>query len=123
MNEEIVTFTNWSAEDFTAVWGGQEKLVKAGETIHAAKGVVDTFAYHLAVRELYKERGDKEMASFIEEYKRRAISTSFEAENAVEGLVEPSEGIVEEVVIEEAPKKKGKKAKVVEEEVFEGLEA
>jgi hypothetical protein len=145
MNEEIVTFTNWTTEDFIAVWGGQERLIKAGETINEIKGIADTFAYHLAVRELNKERGDKEMASFIQEYKNRAINQhkeenseaenseaeNSEAENSeaennkaenAEEVVEHSESVLDEVVIDVSPKKRGRKAKVDKEEVFEGLE-
>lgn len=51
---KIVKFVNYTNEDFTGMWNGQKKLVKAGQSLYMADYLAAHFAKHLVNRELTK---------------------------------------------------------------------
>lgn len=111
--DRIVTMTNWTSEDFSHSWGEQVFDIPAYSTINIAEGIADTFAYHLAVRELNKE--GKDVGCFINEYKAKAFGSTNSQVEAEEELTEDSGD--SEKVSEDKTKEE------VSDEEFEGMES
>jgi hypothetical protein len=56
---KTVLFTNWTSEDFTYTFGGEEFSFKAGSSSYLQDYLAEHFAKHLANRELHKKDDPK----------------------------------------------------------------
>lgn len=52
-----VMFKNWTSEDFIGKWGGQQIVVRAGESLMMDEGIALTLATHLTDREINRVDG------------------------------------------------------------------
>lgn len=102
------TFTNIDKEDFVGMWGGEEYLIKAGETKAFPSFLVDHFAKHLVDKMLLRDG----VANYTNPALREPLLAKIKGEVVIpaEKEEEKTEG---EIVKEEAKK--------IEEE-FSGLE-
>jgi len=53
-NNRKFIFSNWTDEDFTGIWGGENTLIKQGETKEFEMSLAYHFAKHLVDREMSK---------------------------------------------------------------------
>lgn len=102
-----VLFTNYSTQDFAHSWNKEEYAFPARQSIMLPSYLADHFAYHLAVRELYKRLGNSALVNnnMIEQEKQKCFSgieqvASSEAKLEVEMLND--EPVAETKPVEEA---------------------
>lgn len=128
MERIIKTVFNWTNEDFTHTWNKEPYTIPVGKSMRFEEGIADTFAYHMAIREMNKKKQDHGRVDILHTLVLKAFveapSTPMSKERVEIELLQDQEPVSEE------PKKKaGRPKKVLEdgivestEEKFEGVE-
>lgn len=116
-NERRYIFSNWTKEDFVAVFGGVQTLIKSGETIEVPQYKAYHFTRHLVNREMIRDKVDGSMDS-PEARKPYEDKTIAEITAGIDSpaLASLKEQIAEEILTE----KGGKKKKIVPKDAKEG---
>lgn len=115
-NTKRFIFSNWTAEDFTAVWAGEVTTVKAGETKELPMYLAYNFTKHLVDREM--NRDNKSNLMGIDE--ERAAYENKTMVEIGEGTDSPALASLKAKIAEEIKEettKKAKKGKKEEEKV------
>lgn len=109
---KAVLFVNWTEEDFTWKFDGDDYTIKAGQSTYFKKPIAELFAKHLVDRELNKSKLPTSDHSRPELLKR-CFGEEFTAssEEKIEGKVLDMNEKAEEI----------EKKSVSDEESFEGL--
>ena len=55
---DVINFTNLDTEDFEGMWGGETKVIKAGQTLPFPSFLAHHYAKHLATKILMRENKD-----------------------------------------------------------------
>ena len=124
-NERRFIFTNWTNEDFPSSYGGEVKVIKAGESVELPMFKAYLFTKHLVDREMHKAHKESSVSSqeARQPYEDKTIAEVTAGDSLV--IQNLKEKIAEEVQAESGEKKKivpknVKKGKVVIKE-FEDL--
>ena len=101
-----VLFHNYSSQDFSHTWDKESYAFPAHQSMMLPSYLADHFAYHLAVRELYKRLGNSALvnANMIEEEKKKCfqgVETVASSQTKLEVQM-MNETQVEEAKVEEA---------------------
>ena len=119
---EVINFTNTDTSDYEGMWGGEVKVIKAGQTVPFPRFLAEHYAKHLAKKILIAREQDfspdatphkelvKEMIGSISVSVQEVVEDTVETLEEFEGLKEEEVKELEEEVIEK-PKKKGRKKK------------
>jgi len=83
---DVLNFTNIDDKDFVGMWGGEEYLIKAGETKQFAAFLVEHFCKHLAKKILLRQG-----KSFDDETLREPLIKQMKGEVVAPSEEEPEE--------------------------------
>lgn len=109
-NERKFIFNNWTSNDFIGMWGGQETLIKTGETKEFPMYLAYHFTKHLVDREMGRDGKEGSMSSMEarQPYENKTISEITAGTDSL-ALSSLKEKIREEIEAEVNPSKKTKK--------------
>ena len=113
---KAVIFYNWTNEEFTHTWNKEPYTFPPGQQMMLEEGIADTFAKHLAVREMNKANIHPGASDKLAEFKAKALLNApiptMSPERLAQEMLNPEP--MKEAVSEVPKKKSGRPKKEVE---------
>jgi len=115
---DIINFTNIDIEDYEGMWGGEVKLIKAGETTQFPAFLADHYAKHLVDKILLRQGvSDYSDVQLRKPLLEKILGNVYKKAEKEIGIEETQ--VKEEPEFVDVPKEEVKEPEVIEPEVIE----